>query len=106
MSLWNSSSLINIYDDSNILILPSFTESYSQVIDESLSRRRPVIIFEEIEYIVGNRIGIFITKRNLDSLSETMGFIMKNYVRIQESIDKNNLPTKEKFILQMNNILS
>ena len=103
---FNSSSLINIYDESNILILPSFTESYSQVIDESLSRRRPVIIFEEIEYIVGNRIGIFITKRNLDSLSETMGFIMKNYVRIQESIDKNNLPTKEKFILQMNDILS
>jgi|TARA_B100001964_G_scaffold225550_1_gene273504 glycosyltransferase involved in cell wall biosynthesis len=103
---FNSGSLINIYDDSNILILPSFTESYSQVIDESLSRRRPVIIFEEIEYIVGNRVGIFITKRNLNSLSETMEFIIKNYISIQESIDKNNLPTKEKFILQMNNILS
>jgi len=103
---FNPSSLINIYDKSNILILPSYTESYSQVIDESLSRRRPVIIFEEIEYIVGNRIGIFITKRNPKSLSETMEFIMKNYAGIQESIDKNNLPTKEKFILQMNDILS
>ena len=65
-----------------------------------------MIIFEEIEYIVGNRIGIFITKRNPKSLSETMEFIMKNYAGIQESIDKNNLPTKEKFILQMNDILS
>ena len=63
-------------------------------------------VLEEIEYIVGNRIGIFITKRNVKSLSETMEFIMKNYASIQESIDKNKLPTREKFILQMSNILS
>ena len=61
---FNSNSLIDIYDNNNILILPSFTESYSQVIDESLSRRRPAIIFEEIAYIIGDRLGVFIAKRN------------------------------------------
>ena len=87
------------------MILPSFTESYSQVIDESLSRKRPVIIFEEIEYIIGDRIGVFVSKRNVESLSKTMEFIIKNYISIQESISKNKLPTKQKFISQMSNIL-
>ena len=101
----NKTNLINIYDESNILILPSFTESYSQVIDESLSRRRPVIIFEEIEYIIGDRIGVFVSKRNVESFSKTLEFIIKNYISIQESISKNKLPTKQKFISQMSNIL-
>ena len=98
-------SLINIYDNNNILILPSFTESYSQVIDESLARKRPVIIFEEIEYIIGSRIGVFVSKRNVKSIMETITFIMKNYSSIQKNIEKNKLPTKEKFISQMNDIL-
>ncbi len=102
---FDSLALIDIYDSNNILILPSFTESYSQVIDESLSRKRPVIIFEEIEYIKGDRIGVFVSKRNTESLSKTMEFIIKNYISIQESISKNKLPTKQKFISQMSNIL-
>ena len=98
-------SLIDIYDSNNIFILPSYTESYSQVIDESLSRRRPVIIFEEIEYIIGDRIGIFVSKRNIKSLSETIEFIMKNYRDIQKNMEKNKLPTKEQFVSKMSNIL-
>ncbi len=98
-------SLIDIYDNNNILILPSFTESYSQVIDESLARKRPVIIFEEIEYIIGSRIGVFVSKRNVKSIMETVTFIIKNYSSIQKNIEKNKLPTKEKFISQMNDIL-
>ena len=102
---FDSLTLIDIYDSNNILILPSFTEAYPQVVDESLSRKRPVIIFEEIEYIIGDRIGVFVSKRNVESLSKTMEFIIKNYISIQESISKNKLPTKQKFISQMSNIL-
>jgi|TARA_B100001964_G_scaffold34657_1_gene36977 glycosyltransferase involved in cell wall biosynthesis len=103
---FDSLSLIDIYDTNNILILPSFTESYSQVIDESLARKRPVIIFEEIEYIIGNRIGVFVSKRNVRSVMETMVFIIKNYASIQKNIEKNKLPTKKNFISQMKDILS
>ena len=41
-------SLINAYDNHNILILPSFTEGQPYVVDESLARKRPVIVFEDI----------------------------------------------------------
>ena len=50
-------SLIKIYDNHNIFILPSFTEAHPKVIDESLARLRPVIIFEEIKHIIQNRKG-------------------------------------------------
>ena len=39
-------------------------KSYSMVIDEALIRLRPVIIFKEIENIIGKRKGIFISERN------------------------------------------
>ena len=99
------SELIKIYDEHNIFILPSFTEAHPKVIDESLARERPVIIFEEIEHIIQNREGIFVSKRNTKSLVKTIDFIMKNYTKIQENIRKNKLPTKQEFISQMNNIL-
>ena len=74
----NTSSLINFYDNHNIFILPSFTEAHPKVIDESLARERPVIIFEEIKHIIQNRKGIFVSKRDVKSLIETINFIMKN----------------------------
>ena len=40
-------SIIKFYDESNIFILPSFTEGHPQVLDEALVRHRPVIIFEK-----------------------------------------------------------
>jgi len=99
-------SLIKIYDDHNIFILPSFTEAHPKVVDESLARARPVIVFEEIKHIIQNRKGIFVSKRNAKSFQETIDFIMKNYTSIQESMTNNKLPTKKEFVLQMNNILS
>jgi len=102
----DAKSLIEIYDSHNILILPSFTEGHPQVVLESLSRKRPVIIFEDIKHIVGEKKGIFISKRNVVSLTETIQFIIKNYIGIQLDMEKNKLPTKEEFILQMSNILS
>lgn len=101
-----ASSLINFYDNHNIFILPSFTEAHPKVIDESLARLRPVIIFEEIKHIIGDRKGIFVSKRDKKSLTETIDSIMKNYSNIQEDMKKNKLPTKKEFILQMINILN
>ena len=99
-------SLIKLYDKNNIFILPSFTEAHPKVIDESLARIRPVIIFEEIKHIVQNRSGIFIAQRNIDSLNKTIKYIINNYSNIQKKIRKNNLPTKEKFIQKFCSILA
>ena len=93
--------LINYYDNHNIVILPSFTEAHPKVVDEALSRLRPVIIFDEIKHIVGNKKGIFTTYRNADSLEKLIFYIMKNYEDIQQSIKQNNLPTKEEFIIDL-----
>ena len=88
------------------MILPSFTEGHPQVVLESLARKRPVIIFEEIKHIIGEKKGIFISKRNINSFSEKIEFVMKNYSNIQASMDQNRLPTKQEFISQISNILS
>ena len=102
----NISALIKIYDNHNILILPSFTEAHPKVVDESLARERPVIIFEELSQKIQKRQGIFVSKRNAVSLAQTIEFIMRNYPNIQESMKKNVLPTKQEFISQMTQILS
>ena len=103
---YDAAELIKIYDSHNIFILPSFTEAHPKVICESLARLRPVIIFEEICHIIQNKKGIFVAKRNATSLLETINFVMKNYINIQESMTKNILPTKKEFISQMSNILN
>jgi glycosyltransferase involved in cell wall biosynthesis len=97
--------LINIYDEHNIFILPSYTEAHPQVLYESLARLRPVIIFDEIKHVVKNQEGIFISERNEKALLNTIKFIMNNYKKIQTSIRKNKLPTKQKFIQQIVDIL-
>ena len=47
--------LINFYDECNIFILPSFTEGHPMALLEALSRLRPVIIFKDIEHIIGEK---------------------------------------------------
>ena len=98
-------SLINIYDKHNIMILPSFTEATPYVVDESLSRKRPVLIFEDINYIVRDKKGIFVSKRDIDSFSKTTKYIMDNYPEIQKSMEKNILPTKRDMIKQISDII-
>jgi len=98
--------LINYYDNHNIVVLPSYTEAHPKVVDEALARLRPVVIFDEISHIVGNRKGVFVANRNSDSLKKTIFYIMENYKEIQEMIKKNNLPTKEKFIDDLTKIIS
>ena len=101
----NPQSLINIYDNHNITVLPSFTEATPYVVDESLSRKRPVIIFEDIDYIVREKQGIFISKRNISSFIETSKYIMDNYKEIQKKMEKNELPTKNSMIKQISDII-
>ena len=98
--------LINLYDENNITILPSYTEGYPMVILESLSRHRPVIIFKEIEHVIKNRKGIFVSNRDNASLLEKINYIIGNYNSIQESIKSNKLPDNDSFISQLKEILS
>ena len=102
----NVHEIIKIYDSHNITILPSFTEAHPKVIDESLARMRPVIIFEEISHVIQNKYGIFISKRNTKSLLKVVSFILNNYSNIQAEMKKNELPTRQKFISQMVKILN
>ena len=98
-------SLINIYDEHNITVLPSFTEATPYVVDESLARKRPVIIFEDIDYIVRNKIGIFVSKRDINSFTEKTKYIIENYKEIQKNMEKNVLPTKKSMIKQISDII-
>ena len=101
----DSQSLINIYDKHNIMVLPSFTEATPYVVDEALSRKRPVIIFEDIAYIVRDKKGIFVSQRSVNSFSETTKYIMNNYREIQKKMEKNVLPTKKNMIKQISDII-
>lgn len=102
---FDTRSLINIYDDHNITLLPSFTEGHPHVVDESLARRRPVIIFEDILHIIKDKKGIFVSKRNVDSFSGTTKYIINNYSKIQKDIEKNKLPTRDDFLKNISNII-
>ena len=94
----NKVRLIKYYDDHNIFILPSFTEGHPMVLLEALARRRPVIIFEDIEHVVGDKKGIFVAKRNFLNFFGTLNHIKKNYKKIQKDMMKNKLPTNKEFI--------
>ena len=94
----NKSKLIKHYDDHNIFILPSFTEGYPMVLLEALARRKPVIIFEEIKHVIGDKKGIFVAKRNFINFFGTLNNIKKNYKRIQKDMKKNKLPTNKEFL--------
>ncbi len=98
--------IIDIYDNHNILILPSYTEAHPKVVDESLARKRPVIIFEELKNKIQNRYGVFVSERNASSLQKTIELVMKDYKNIQKNMEKNTLPTKKVFIDQLTKILN
>ncbi len=97
--------LIKLYDSHNIFILPSFTEGHPMVLLEALARLRPVIIFEEISHIVGNKKGIFVSKRNSQSFLEKIEYIKNNYKNIQEDMKNNILPLKKDFLKEFENLI-
>jgi glycosyltransferase involved in cell wall biosynthesis len=94
----NKNKLIKYYDDHNIFILPSFTEGHPMVLLEALARRRPVIIFDDIKHVIGEKKGIFVSRRNFISLFGTLNNIKKGYKKIQKDMKKNKLPTNKEFI--------
>jgi len=98
--------LIKFYDDHNIFILPSFTEGHPMALLEALARKRPVIIFEEIKHVIGDKKGIFVSKRNSHSLAETIDYIKKNYRKICEQMGQNKLPNHKDFIKEFGNLIS
>ena len=98
-------AIIKFYDEHSIFILPSYTEGHPQVLDEALARQRPVIIFEDIAHVIRNRKGIFVSKRNIKSLEETIEFIIGNYSNIKEELKANILPTKKNFINELKKII-
>ncbi len=94
----NKARLIKYYDDHNIFILPSFTEGHPMVLLEALARRRPVIIFDDIQHVIGDKKGIFVAKRNFLNFFGVLNHIKKNYKKIQKDMTKNKLPTNKEFI--------
>ena len=102
----NKTNLINIYDDHSVFVLPSFTEGHPMVLLEALARRRPVVIFEEIKHVIGDKKGIFVSKRNYESFLETINYIKNNYQKIQEEMKQNQLPTKKQFISELTSHIS
>ena len=98
-------AIIKFYDEHNIFILPSYTEAHPQVLDESLARLRPVVIFKEIEHVKRNREGVFVCDRNYKSLENTINYINNNYENIVYRIKKNDLPTKKNFINELKKII-
>ena len=98
--------LIDTYDKHNILILPSYTEGQPYVVDESLARRRPVLIFEDIKHIIKERKGIFVSERNIESFTETTKHIMQNYQEIQKDIEKNKFPLEKDMFKQISNVIN
>ncbi len=103
-SISEKEDLIKKYDEHAILILPSYTEGYPQVLIESLARRRPVIIFNEIEHVKKNYKGVFISNRDPENLLILINKIISNYSSIFDDMGKNNLPTRSDFEKQLNKI--
>jgi len=97
----NEDNLIKFYDDHNIFILPSVTEGHPMSLLESLSRLRPVIVFKEIEHVVGDKKGVFVAHRNKKSLLQNIQYIQSNYENIQRDMKKNKLPLKQNFLKQI-----
>ena len=102
----NKIDLIKFCDNHNIFVLPSFTEGHPMSLLEALARKRPVVIFEEIQHVIGEKKGIFVSKRNYESFIKTIEYIKKNYREIQEEMKQNKLPTNKEFIKSMENSIT
>ncbi len=103
--LVKNKDLIKCYDDCDIFVLPSYAEAYPQVILESLSRLKPVIIFNEIKFLKKTfSVGVFNSQRNVKDLQKVIKNIASNYSKIQKKILKQKIFTQKNFFNEMNTI--
>jgi glycosyltransferase involved in cell wall biosynthesis len=97
--------LINIYDSANIFILPSFTEAHPKVIDESLSRMRPVIIFNDIKHVIQDRYGVFSINRSHEELIKIIKYLKNNNLFVFNQLRKNKLPQRKDFLKSLYKVI-
>ena len=97
--------VINFYNSCNIFVLPSFTEGSPKVLLESLSRLRPVIIFNDIRHVKKNFKGIFLCRRNPKDFNKKINHILNNYNKITKQLKKNKIHTKKEFQNDLNKII-
>ena len=98
----DNKKLKKIYDTHQIFVLPSYTEGYPQVILESFSRKKPVIVFKEIEFL--KKIyskGLFISNRNEIDFTRTIKHILFNYSKIISEINEVKLISKKSYKINL-----
>lgn len=101
--LTKNKDLIKCYDECDIFILPSYAEAYPQVILESLSRLKPVIVFNDIKFLKKTfSVGVFNSQRNPKGLKKVIENIASNYSKIQKKIFNQKLFTRKDFFIEMN----
>ena len=64
------------------------------------------MIFKEIQHVIDEKKGIFVSERNIESFLKTLNFIKSNYSQIIKEMELNRLPTKKDFINDMAKIIS
>jgi hypothetical protein len=67
---------------------------------------RPVIVFDDIKYVINNRYGVFSTKRDPKELIKLINLIKKKNQLISRQLKKNKLPKKKVFLKNLYKIIS
>ena len=67
---------------------------------------RPVIVFDEINYVIDNRYGIFAVKRNANELKKIIDFIKINNRLIFNKMKNNKLSQRISFLKNLETIIS
>ena len=74
---------------------------------ESLSRLKPVIVFNDIKFLKKTfSVGVFNSQRNPKGLKKVIENIAINYSKIQNRIFKQKIFTQENFFIEMNKIFN
>ena len=103
----STQELIKFYNDTDIFILPSYVEAYPQVILESLSRLKPIIVFNEIKYLKKTfSFGLVNCERNINDFEKTLKKIIYKYNSIQMEILKKEVYSLKNFELNMRKIFN
>ena len=101
----STKELIKYYNRSDIFILPSYVEAYPQVILESLSRLKPIVIFNDIKYLKKTfSYGLINCERNVNDFEKTLKRIIRDYNKIQKNIFKKEVYLLKNFEAKMKKI--